>query len=159
MAHTSLFRAVLSTSSCRARPCRRLPEESPMKSKLPGLLCVGILTAACSNSQPPAVDAGTASAPMLSGIDLKGMDTSARAGDDFYQYVNGNWLKTTEIPADKSAYGASSKLYDLSQDRLRGLIEDSEKSPADANQQKIAVLYSTFMNEAAIDELGAKPLD
>jgi predicted metalloendopeptidase len=134
-----------------------------MKNKFPGWLCAGVLTAACSNSQPPPASdttaATSASAPTLSGIDLKGMDTSVRAADDFYQYINGNWLKTTEIPADKPAYGAFTKLYDLSQDRLRGLIEDSQKSPDDANQQKIALLYDGFMNEAAIEDAGVKPLD
>jgi putative endopeptidase len=145
----------------------RLIEDASMKSVLPGLLCLGILTA-CSLSKQPAgsglASATTATAPSapsapVSGIDLKGMDTTVRAQDDFYQYVNGNWLKTTEIPADKPAYGAFTALYDLSQDRLKSLIEGIKTTPDDANQQKIATLYSSFMNEAAIEDLGAKPLD
>ena len=42
-------------------------------------------------------------APLKSGIDLGNMDKAVRPQDDFFQYLNGHWLKTTEIPADKSA--------------------------------------------------------
>src|SRR6476659_7752513 len=95
-----------------------------MKNKLPGLICIGVLTACSGSKQPPAATVASATPPSapsapISGIDLKGMDTSVRAQDDFYQYINGNWLKTTEIPADKPAYGAFTPLYDLSKDRLK----------------------------------------
>ena len=46
------------------------------------------------------------SAPPKSGIDLDSFDKSVRPQDDFFEFVNGQWLKTTEIPADKSSYGA-----------------------------------------------------
>ena len=39
------------------------------------------------------------------GVDLTGMDTSIKPGDDFYDFVNGAWAKRTEIPADKSSWG------------------------------------------------------
>ena len=143
-----------------------------MKMTLPGLLCAGLLTA-CSGSQPPPAATATATAtatapapaapatpaPLVSGVDVKGMDTSVRAQDDFYQYLNGNWLKTTDIPADKPAYGAFTTLYDLSQDRLHGLIDGSKSGSADANQQKIADLYASFMDEAGLEAKGIKPLD
>jgi predicted metalloendopeptidase len=133
-----------------------------MKMKLPGLLCAGLLTA-CSGSPPPAATASAVvtpapAPPLASGIDAKGMDTSVRAQDDFYQYLNGNWLKNTEIPADKPAYGEFSVLYDLSQDRLHGLIEGSQSAPADANQRKIADLYASFMDEAGLETKGLQPL-
>ena len=37
------------------------------------------------------------------GLELSAMDTQLRPGDDFYNYVNGNWMKTAKIPADKPA--------------------------------------------------------
>ena len=41
-----------------------------------------------------------------SGIDTSGFDTSVRAQDDYYEYINGTWLERTKIPPDKSNYGA-----------------------------------------------------
>ena len=40
------------------------------------------------------------------GISKSAMDTSVKPGDDFYAYANGNWDRTTEIPADRSSIGA-----------------------------------------------------
>ena len=40
------------------------------------------------------------------GISKAAMDTGVKPGDDFYAYANGNWDKTTEIPADRSSIGA-----------------------------------------------------
>jgi predicted metalloendopeptidase len=131
-----------------------------MNKTLPGLLCAGLLTA---YSAAAPVSAATPSdtaapAPQASGIDVKGMDKTMRAQDDFYQYLNGNWLKTTEIPADKPAYGSFTTLYDLSQDRLRAIVESSQASADDANQRKIADLYASFMDEAGLEAKGVTPL-
>ena len=46
---------------------------------------------------------------------------TVRPQDDFYRYVNGTWLKTTKIPADKPDYGSFAKLSDDSEARLRGI--------------------------------------
>ena len=46
------------------------------------------------------------------GLELSAMDTQLRPGDDFYNYVNGNWMKTAKIPADKPAWGAFYMLMD-----------------------------------------------
>ena len=47
-----------------------------------------------------------AQAPPAIGLDTAGMDRSVKPGDDFFEYANGTWLKRTEIPADRSTYGA-----------------------------------------------------
>src|SRR5689334_21243892 len=65
-------------------------------------------------------------APTLkSGIDIENLDKTVRPQDDFYRYVNGNWLKRTEIPADKPEFGSFTELADLSEKRLRGIIDES----------------------------------
>ena len=43
---------------------------------------------------------------LVSGILLDHMDTAVNPADNFYSYVNGTWVKNTEIPADKSSYNA-----------------------------------------------------
>ena len=49
-----------------------------------------------------AVSCGQQAPPLTSGIDMANMDTSVRPQDDFFRYVNGTWLDTTEIPADQT---------------------------------------------------------
>ena len=40
------------------------------------------------------------------GLDLVAIDVSVRPQDDFYNYVNGNWMKTAQIPSDKPVWEA-----------------------------------------------------
>ena len=94
------------------------------------------------------------------GIDTAGMDKSVKPGDDFFGYVNGNWARTTQIPADRSSYGGFAVLRDLSEARLRTLVEGYKLgNPAkDGDQAKVAALYRAFMDEATVEKLDAKPL-
>ena len=94
------------------------------------------------------------------GIDTDGMDTSVSPGEDFFAYVSGNWAENTEIPSDRSSYGSFLALRDLSEARVRQLVEGYELGdPAtDGDAAKIAALYQGFMDEAAIEARGAQPL-
>jgi predicted metalloendopeptidase len=100
-------------------------------------------------------------APLVSAIETQYFDNSVRAQDDFYQHVNGKWLATTEIPADKAGYGPAYQLFDEAQERLRAIIEDAAQS-ADASPgseaQKIGDLYASFMDEPRLDALDLEPL-
>jgi predicted metalloendopeptidase len=104
--------------------------------------------------------AGAADAPMLSGIDLQYVDAGVRAQDDFYRHINGKWLDTVQIPPDKARYGSFDKLRDDSQDQLRTIVDALAQTAdaADPDQRKIADLYASFMDEAALEPLGLKPL-
>ena len=94
------------------------------------------------------------------GIDIAGMDRSVEPGDDFFQYVNGTWAKNTPIPADRSSYGAFAVLRDLSETRLRKLVEGYQPgNPAtDGEEAKVAALYRTFMDTERAEQLDAVPL-
>jgi len=94
------------------------------------------------------------------GIDTVGMDRSVDPGTDFFAYVSGQWAKNTEIPADQSSYGSFRILRDLSEKRVRALVESyAEGDPATGGDPaKIAALYRGFMDEAAVEALGDKPL-
>ncbi len=94
------------------------------------------------------------------GIDTAGMDTSVKPGGDFFAYMSGNWAKNTKIPSDKSMYSSFLVLRDLSEARLRTLVEGYPVGdPATGGDPaKIAALYRGFMDEAAIEAKGIKPL-
>ncbi|MFZ0813963.1 MAG: M13 family metallopeptidase [Candidatus Sulfotelmatobacter sp.] len=98
--------------------------------------------------------------PETHGIAVANMDRSVKPGDDFYQYANGEWIKRTEIPADRAGVGVFSALDDLSNKRTAGLIEEIAKSnpPAGSATRKVADLYNSYMNEAAIAAKGLAPL-
>jgi putative endopeptidase len=117
----------------------------------------------------PAQHAGAARAPTIDpskpihygawGFDVAGMDRSVRPGDDWYEFVNGTWTRHTTIPADRTSWGGFAILRDLSEARLHRLIEGY--NPADAknpDRAKVAVLYRSFMDEAAAERADAQPL-
>src|SRR3546814_6630164 len=71
------------------------------------------------------------------------------------------WLKKTEIPADKSNYGAFTKLADDAEQHLREIIEaaNNKKDKKDgSDDQKVGDLYASFMDQKKADALGLKPI-
>jgi predicted metalloendopeptidase len=94
------------------------------------------------------------------GVALENMDKSVKPGDDFFRYVNGTWLKNTEIPADKSNYGSFNVLGDLSNDRVKSIIEAAaaKNAPKGSEEQKIGDFYAAFMDQDAINAAGLEPI-
>jgi putative endopeptidase len=94
------------------------------------------------------------------GIDAAGLDRSTAPGDDFFKFANGTWLKSTEIPADRSAWGVSSVLVEKTQTQTRELLEgiDRKNAPAGSDERQVADYYDTFLDEAAIESQGLAPL-
>jgi putative endopeptidase len=130
---------------------------------LAGVALVGLAaSAAPAWAQSPPAAAATAKKPQLGtwGVDLAGMDKAVKPGDSFFGFVNGNWAKTTEIPADRSSWGGFAVLRDLSDQRTRDIIEATarEKGAPGTVEQKIGDFYASFMDEAAIEAKGVAPL-
>jgi len=95
------------------------------------------------------------------GVDLAGMDTSVKPGDDFFRYVNGKWVASTQIPADKTSHGAFVMLRDLSEERVRAILDRwaaAENLKAGSDEAKAATFYRTFLDEATAEKLDAKPI-
>jgi putative endopeptidase len=92
------------------------------------------------------------------GIDIDQLDTDTRPQDDLYRHVNGMWLKATEIPADKASYGAFQHLHDVAERRVRAICEEATRAPAGTERRKFGDLYADFLDEEAVEELGARPL-
>ena len=121
------------------------------------LLAAAASLAACT-MQNNAVEtaAPAAERPQIGafGFDLDGMDRSVAPGDNFYRHANGNWDRTTEIPADRSNYGMFTVLADLSSARTRTILDEAMASPG----SRIGDFYASFMDEAAVDAAGIAPL-
>lgn len=124
--------------------------------KLSFALAAALLMTACQqqSSEPTSMSAEKPAAStmeataLVSGIDTQGFDSSVRPQDDFYQYVNGQWLAKTEIPADKSNYGSFTKLADDADQNIRSLVEEvSQQSSVSAGsaEQKIRDFYNAYM--------------
>ena len=115
-------------------------------------------------SSSPAADA------ILAGVlETAHTDTSVRPQDDLFRFVNGQWLTTAEIPADRPSSGAFTTLRDESEAACRQIVEGlaeqfSSVAPEGAaevlstNRGRVGALYQAFMDEAHLEELGAEPL-
>ena len=117
-------------------------------------LCAGLLTAAGASAQP-------ASGLPDGGVDLAGMDRSVKPGDDFFAYANGAWLKTAEIPADRSSYGTDAILSEETSKRIRELIQQAATGPAPAgsDEQLVGDFYKAYTDQAGIDARGLSALN
>jgi putative endopeptidase len=99
----------------------------------------------------------------LSGVSAQYVDRAVRPEDDPYRYLNGKWLDTFEIPADKGQYGAFTLIDDQTQEQVRAIVESLTAASADAaagaDAQKVADLYASFMDEPRLEALGLKALE
>ncbi|HEY0940503.1 MAG TPA: M13 family metallopeptidase [Steroidobacter sp.] len=128
------------------------------------LLAALALQSGCTRNQPPQAEASVA-APKAElgdfGLDLSAGNPDVKPGDDFFAYAGGKWYDTFEIPPDRSAYGPFHKLNDLSEQRVKQLIEQAAAAqPAPGTpEQKIGDYYASFMDEAGIEAKGLKPIE
>ncbi|MHB1204050.1 MAG: M13 family metallopeptidase [Rhodospirillaceae bacterium] len=92
------------------------------------------------------------------GVDLALMDKSVAPGDNFFRYVNGGWLKTAEIPPDRSRTGSFDNLVLLSESRMQALADGLlVKSGPSAEERKLRDLYESYLDQRAIDAKGISP--
>ncbi|HRO32806.1 MAG TPA: M13-type metalloendopeptidase [Brevundimonas sp.] len=95
------------------------------------------------------------------GFDLAGRDTSATPGDDFFRYANGLAFDAIEIPSDRTNYGSFAMLRELSDNRIKGMIDAlvarNDLTPG-SDEAKVADAYRSYMDEARIEALDAQPL-
>jgi putative endopeptidase len=121
-----------------------------------------ILTGVARAAEPAATTAPTAAERFGKwGVDLEGMDRSVKPGDDFFRYVNGKWAAKTQIPPDKTSFGAFVILRDLSEARVRALLDrwaaDKTLKPG-SDEAKVAAIYRTFLDEKTAEKLDARPI-
>src|SRR5262245_27636257 len=178
-----MFRIAYHTLQAMRRSCRgrRTSRRRPIRPRAAlgcGMrtfwICAIAIGCGSSNSSPPpnekvvsppagSAKAGPPPAPPPAAppkLDTAGMDRAVSPGDDFFAYANGGWMKTTDIPADRSNYGTGAMLVELTAKRVRELIEDAAAHAApNTEARKIGDYYASFMDEAAIEAKGMTPLE
>ena len=119
---------------------------------LAGALSVGCALAASSMPAKPELGAW--------GVDLNAMDHTIKPGDDFFSFVNGNWVKATAIPPERSSIGAFQLLRILSEKRMKDMVGALQAKPYDqlsAEEKKLRDLYEAFTNTQQIEANGLTP--
>jgi putative endopeptidase len=146
MTHPNFRRAALAAAAALA--CAAL---APAQAQTPAATTTTVKT---TTTKAVAKQSG-------SGIDRAGMDKSVRPQDDLFLAMNGTWVKNTEIPADKSAWGSFYELRDRTDHEVRGLVEGLQAThPADGtNAQKVNDFFRSYLDEAAIDKAGLAPIE
>ena len=116
------------------------------------------VTAAVPMGQAPAVAPATPT--FVHGIDTAGMDTAVKPGDDFFRYANGTWLRNTPIPPDRSSFGISQQVDELTAERTADLIRGAGagKPAPGSDAAKVADYYASYVDVAGIDAKGSSPL-
>jgi predicted metalloendopeptidase len=105
------------------------------------------------------VVAGAAEPAPVPGLDVAGIDRAVAPGDDFFRYANGAWLDATEIPPDRSSWGAFGQLAELTDRRNDELIRNAGTgAPAGSEPRKISDYYASLMDAERIEGLGLEPL-
>jgi putative endopeptidase len=112
--------------------------------------------------ETPAAGQGSATAGAalgLWGFDLAGRDLSVKPGANFFDYANGSWAKNTAIPADRSQYGMFHAIADQAELQSRVILEEAAAGKvSDPDAAKLGAAYRSFLDEARVEQLGAKPL-
>ena len=90
-------------------------------------------------------------------LDLAAMDRSVKPGDDFFRYANGGWIKTAQIPPDRSSFGAFNVVAGVVDHRMKDLIAEAGKGSSPESKM-VADYYHAFMDEKGIEERGLDPI-
>jgi putative endopeptidase len=129
-----------------------------MNCRILALVCLGALTAGTTQAGDAA---NTKPQYGAWGFDAAGAQMSTRPGDNFFRYANGSWLERTPIPADKPAVSLRLAMTDRTEHRLHAMMESAAAHAADhpaTLQDKVGAFYHSFMDDARIEALGAKPI-
>ena len=122
-----------------------------LKQKIGIMLIVLLAFAACTTDKKDKKPA----------FDISNMDLSVKPGDDFYSYANGNWIKNTTIPEDKSRYGSFDILQEENNKILKSILEKAA-STTNASQgsswQKVGDFFAAGMDTTAIELHGLDPI-
>ncbi len=95
------------------------------------------------------------------GLELNNMDTTVRAQDDFFRFVNGGWIARTAIPTDRGSWGSFNELREKNNQILLDVVKNASVNPdyiEGTDQRKAADFFSVGMDSTLAESVGIKPL-
>src|SRR5688572_1416478 len=135
-----------------------------MKRTVAFMVALALLSG-CAKKEEPVAAAPAAPAPKAElgdfGLDLTAGNPDVKPGADFFAYASGKWYDSFEIPPDRASYGPFNKLNDLSEERVKTLIEKAAATQPAAGtpEQKIGDYFASFMDQEGIEAKGLAPLE
>ena len=125
-------------------------------NKIPFCACLALMVACGNSTKKDSMKEETTD----KGLDLSAMDSSVRPQDDFYNFVNGGWMKTNKIPADKPSWGTFYMLREETDEQCLTILDNllKEQYPAGSEGEKIQILYKNYMDMDARNKAGLTPL-
>ena len=126
-------------------------------NKIPFCACLPLMVACGNSTKKDSMKEETTD----KGLDLSAMDSSVRPQDDFYNFVNGGWMKTNKIPADKPSWGTFYMLREETDEQCLTILDNllKEQYPAGSEGEKIQILYKNYMDMDARNKAGLTPLE
>src|SRR5690348_1278592 len=149
---SAMPRTTLILAAAVACACAACSQQSPNPS-------APASAASAAKPATAATPAPVSTAPNI-GINLSYIDKSVKPGDNFFDYANGDWLKSAQIPADRSSTGAFFDIFEVTEKHTADLIKNAgaNNPAAGSNARKIADYYAAYMDTAAIDKAGLTPI-
>ena len=98
--------------------------------------------------------------PLKSGISLADMNTSVKAGEDFYEYACGGWMKSNPLPPAYSRFGSFDRLGEDNNKRINDILKELESNtyPQGTIEQKLSDYYKLAMDSARREQEGIQPV-
>jgi len=79
-------------------------------------------------------------------------------GDDFFSYANGDWLAATALPPGTERWTARNEINELARRQVGRLLDDAATAPAGSLARKVADFRAAWLDTAAIEAKGIRPL-
>ena len=126
-----------------------------MKSKL---LLLGVASFVSLQASAQHASPAKTKAPYINKTD---MDLTIKAGDNFYDFAGGNWIKNNPVPAKETRWGSFNVLRDFNINAVRTLVAtaaDNKKAAPGSIEKRVGDFYASGMDSIAIEKAGASPV-